>query len=97
MFTDTCEWYTVIFLQSLGHREFDLGVNGLADFLNDITFPAVGANTDISKEKHLTNLVNKSQVLTKGGEQIGVVGYFEEGDTDHSTRVGKYYKTRKVS
>lgn len=58
-----------------GNHEFDTGVDGLVSFLNNLTFPVVSANIDVSQEPRLQGLFTKSIVKNVGGEDIGIVGY----------------------
>ncbi|XP_060553664.1 5'-nucleotidase-like [Ruditapes philippinarum] len=58
-----------------GNHEFDLGVETLAKFLDNVTFPVVSANTDVTNEPRLAGKFSKSWTTTIGGEEIGVVGY----------------------
>ncbi|XP_035772784.1 protein 5NUC-like [Anopheles albimanus] len=62
---------------SLGNHEFDLGVAGLVPFLNEVDFPVLVANLDLSKtpEMQTTKSLNHSVVFTKAGVRIGVIGY----------------------
>lgn len=62
-------------IMCLGNHEFDLGVAGLAPFLDNVTFPVVSSNIDVSQEPRLIDKFSKSWVANVGGEQIGVVGY----------------------
>ncbi|XP_014477407.1 PREDICTED: protein 5NUC-like [Dinoponera quadriceps] len=61
---------------SLGNHEFDDGVEGLIPFIQNVTFPIVTSNLDLSKQLNLraTKLKN-STVLTVGDRKIGVIGY----------------------
>lgn len=59
----------------LGNHEFDLGVDGLAPFLDNVTFPVVSANTDVTNEIRLNGTFLKSWTTEIGGERIGIVGY----------------------
>lgn len=63
--------------QSLGNHEFDLGVEGLVPFLNEVDFPVLAANLDLSKTPSMqsTKSLRHSTVFTKGGVKIGIVGY----------------------
>lgn len=74
--------------QCLGNHEFDLGVEGLVPFLDNVTFPVLSANTDVSREPRL-NKVQKRIVLTKGGEQIGIIGYLTT-ETEFISTPGKF-------
>uniref|UniRef100_A0A182P8Z7 Apyrase n=1 Tax=Anopheles epiroticus TaxID=199890 RepID=A0A182P8Z7_9DIPT len=62
---------------SLGNHEFDLGVEGLVPFLNEVDFPVLVTNLDLSKtpEMQTTKSLQRSIVFTKAGVRIGVIGY----------------------
>ncbi|XP_043482666.1 protein 5NUC-like [Leptopilina heterotoma] len=61
---------------SLGNHEFDNGVAGLVDFINNATYPIVTSNLDLSQEPTLqkSKLLN-STILEVKGKKIGVIGY----------------------
>ncbi|XP_045197395.2 snake venom 5'-nucleotidase-like [Mercenaria mercenaria] len=59
----------------LGNHEFDLGVEPLALFLNNVTFPIVSVNTEVTNEPRLNGKFLKSFEMIVGGENIGIVGY----------------------
>ncbi|XP_034479576.1 protein 5NUC-like isoform X2 [Drosophila innubila] len=62
---------------SLGNHEFDEKVEGLIPFLNDVNFPVLSCNLDLTNEptlasaKHLAN----STILEANGTKIAVIGY----------------------
>ncbi|KAH8371557.1 hypothetical protein KR093_007996, partial [Drosophila rubida] len=61
----------------LGNHEFDEGVSGLVPFLNDVSFPVVTCNLDLSQEPDLAaskRLMN-STILEASGTKIAVIGY----------------------
>ena len=65
----------------LGNHDFDFGPDLLADFVGEVdaSTPFLSANLDFTAEQGLQDLVDanriaKSTVVTKGGEQIGIVG-----------------------
>lgn len=62
---------------SLGNHEFDEGVEGLVPFLNEVNFPVLTANLDLSKTPTMqdTKSLQHSIVFTKDGVKIGVIGY----------------------
>jgi 2',3'-cyclic-nucleotide 2'-phosphodiesterase (5'-nucleotidase family) len=62
-------------LQSLGNHEFDLGVSGLVPFMENVTFPIVCSNLDVSNEPRLQGKFSRSTTITVGGRKIGIVGY----------------------
>ncbi|KAL5019670.1 hypothetical protein ScPMuIL_002562 [Solemya velum] len=60
---------------TLGNHEFDKGVDTLVPFFDNITFPVVTSNIDVTNEPRLQDRFNKSVVVEVGGERIGIVGY----------------------
>ncbi|MFD1911339.1 bifunctional metallophosphatase/5'-nucleotidase [Halodurantibacterium flavum] len=58
---------------AVGNHEFDDGPEGLAEFLDRVTFPVLSSNLDLSRSNLLNGRVEKSVVLDVGGEQIGIV------------------------
>lgn len=60
----------------MGNHEFDNGVDGLVPFLNNVTFPVLAANLNLTNEPNLaaTSLA-KSTVIDVNGTSIGVIGY----------------------
>lgn len=62
---------------SLGNHEFDHGVEGLVPFLNEVEFPVLTANLDLSATPSMqsTKSLHPSTVFTKDGVKIGVIGY----------------------
>ena len=86
--------FSAFFHQALGNHEFDLGIDGLTPFLNNITFPALSCNIDSVNEPSFQGLYVCSYVLTlPGGDEIGFVGYTLESTPDYvqtgkSTRRG---------
>lgn len=61
----------------MGNHEFDDGVKGLVPFLNNVTFPVVTANIDLSEEPSMQNTksLKPSVILYAKGQKIGVIGY----------------------
>ena len=43
---------------AMGNHEFDLNNEILADFVNNVTFPVLGANMDLSADPHLKDVTN---------------------------------------
>ncbi|XP_043070522.1 protein 5NUC isoform X2 [Drosophila grimshawi] len=62
---------------SLGNHEFDEKVEGLIPLLNDVNFPVLACNLDLTNEpemaatKHLAN----STIIETNGTKIAVIGY----------------------
>lgn len=61
----------------MGNHEFDLGVEGLVPFLNDVKFPVVISNLNNAADYPLwkTKSLTKSLILDVKGFKIGVIGY----------------------
>ncbi|MBN2608326.1 MAG: 5'-nucleotidase C-terminal domain-containing protein [Candidatus Fermentibacteraceae bacterium] len=65
-------------VMTLGNHEFDRGSEGLAHLLDQLRFPVVCANIDVSSDSLLTGRIRPCTVLEVGGERIGVVGLLTE-------------------
>lgn len=59
---------------AVGNHEFDDGPSVLRDFAEAAQFPLLMANADISREPLLSDVIDKSVVIEKNGERIGVIG-----------------------
>ena len=82
------QYWSVLIFQCLGNHDFDLGLEVLVPYLNNITAEIVTANMDISREPSLQGLVKRSTVLVRGGEKIGIVGVTTK-DTSFLSSAGK--------
>jgi len=60
---------------AVGNHEFDDGPQPLADFIDQVDFPVLGANIDASAEPSLTGKIEPFTVIDVAGERIGVIGY----------------------
>jgi 5'-nucleotidase / UDP-sugar diphosphatase len=58
---------------AVGNHEFDDGPEGLAGFLDKVTFPVISGNIDVSRSNVLAGRVQNHVVLDVGGERIGIV------------------------
>ena len=72
---------------AVGNHEFDDGPEGLAAFLDQVEFPVLSANIDVSQNNSLAGKVDKSTVLEVGGERIGIVSVLAE-DTPETSSPG---------
>ncbi|WP_417743452.1 bifunctional metallophosphatase/5'-nucleotidase [Salipiger sp.] len=72
---------------AVGNHEFDKGPEGLASFLDKVSFPVLSANIDVSGVPDLAGRVGKSVLLQPGGEQIGIVSVLAE-DTPETSSPG---------
>lgn len=59
---------------AVGNHEFNNGPEGLAGFVEAATFPVLMSNADISGEPLLADIIEKSVVIEKAGEMIGLIG-----------------------
>jgi 5'-nucleotidase len=59
---------------TVGNHEFDDGPEVLRGFTGAINFPILMSNADISGEPLLSDVIQKSTVIEKGGERIGLIG-----------------------
>ena len=66
---------------TVGNHEFDDGPEVLRGFIDTVGFPVLMSNADFSAEKLLSDVLLKSTVIDRGGEQIGLIGLTPE-DTD---------------
>uniref|UniRef100_A0A6P4E6L4 5'-nucleotidase n=1 Tax=Drosophila rhopaloa TaxID=1041015 RepID=A0A6P4E6L4_DRORH len=62
---------------SLGNHEFDEKVEGLIPFLNEVNFPVLACNLDLSQVPQLkaTKHLAHSAILEANGTRIGIIGY----------------------
>lgn len=58
---------------AVGNHEFDDGPQGLADFIEKVSFPVISGNLDLSAEETLNGKVENHVVLEVGGKKIGVI------------------------
>ncbi|WP_375688510.1 bifunctional metallophosphatase/5'-nucleotidase [Pseudooceanicola sp. LIPI14-2-Ac024] len=72
---------------AVGNHEFDKGPEGLATFLDKVSFPVLSANIDVSQNNLLADRVKKSAVLDVGGEKVGIVSVLAE-DTPETSSPG---------
>ena len=59
---------------AVGNHEFDNGPEGLAGFVGKVDFPVLMSNADLSMEPLLNDIIEKSVVIEKAGEKIGIIG-----------------------
>lgn len=70
---------------AVGNHEFDDGPDGLADFLDKVSFPVLSANIDVSANNRLAGRVSKSTVLEVAGQKVGVVSVLAVDTTETSS------------
>ena len=70
---------------AVGNHEFDDGPEGLADFVDAVSFPVVSGNLDLSSEALLKDRVQNHVVLEFGGQKIGIVSALAVDTVDTSS------------
>jgi 5'-nucleotidase len=70
---------------AVGNHEFDDGPQGLADFLDKVSFPVISGNLDLSASNLLNGRVGNHVVLDVGGEKIGIVSALATNTVDTSS------------
>ncbi|MBT25159.1 MAG: multifunctional 2',3'-cyclic-nucleotide 2'-phosphodiesterase/5'-nucleotidase/3'-nucleotidase [Rhodobacteraceae bacterium] len=59
---------------TVGNHEFDDGPEVLRGFVDTVDFPVLMSNADVAREKILADAILKSTVITRGGQQLGLIG-----------------------
>ena len=72
---------------TVGNHEFDDGPEVLRGFMDSVNFPVLMSNANVSNEPLLAGRLQKSQILLRGGELIGVIGLTPQ-DTDELASPG---------
>ncbi len=70
---------------AVGNHEFNKGPEGLAAFVKNASFPVLMSNADISGEPALDGLIEKSIVVEKAGEKIGIIGVTPQNNDELSS------------
>ncbi|QYK42625.1 MAG: 5'-nucleotidase C-terminal domain-containing protein [Paracoccaceae bacterium] len=70
---------------AVGNHEFDDGPEGLAAFLDIVTFPVISGNIDVSQSNVLAGRVQNHVVLDVGGEKIGLISALATDTVDTSS------------
>ena len=73
---------------TVGNHEFDDGPEVLRGFAEAVDFPILMSNADLTSEPLLKDVIQKSVVIEKGGEKIGLIGLTPQ-DTDELASPGK--------
>ncbi|MCL3881013.1 bifunctional metallophosphatase/5'-nucleotidase [Marivita sp. GX14005] len=72
---------------TVGNHEFDDGPEVLRAFVDTVEFPVLMSNADVSQEPQLADAIQKSVVIERGGEKLGLVGLTPR-DTDELASPG---------
>ncbi|QFT94014.1 Trifunctional nucleotide phosphoesterase protein YfkN precursor [Roseovarius sp. THAF9] len=59
---------------TVGNHEFDDGPEVLRGFMDAVEFPVLMSNADTSREPLLADVIQKSTVIERDGEKIGLIG-----------------------
>ncbi len=59
---------------TVGNHEFDDGPEVLAGFMDAVEFPVLMSNADVSMEPALAGKLQKSTVIERNGEKLGLIG-----------------------
>ena len=63
---------------TIGNHEFDDGPETLRKFIDEVTFPVLVANVDVSLEPALQGKLQKSIIIEKNNQKIGLIGVVTE-------------------
>ncbi|MBS9717088.1 bifunctional metallophosphatase/5'-nucleotidase [Pseudohalocynthiibacter aestuariivivens] len=72
---------------TVGNHEFDDGPEVLRGFMDSIDFPILMSNANYSREALLSGTLQKSVVIERGGEKLGLIGLTPQ-DTDELASPG---------
>nr|WP_137702853.1 bifunctional metallophosphatase/5'-nucleotidase [Marimonas lutisalis] len=72
---------------TVGNHEFDDGPEVLRGFMDAVDFPVLMSNADVSGEELLAGTLQKSTVIERGGEKLGLIGLTPQ-DTDELASPG---------
>jgi 5'-nucleotidase len=67
---------------AVGNHEFDDGPGALRAFIDAVEFPVLMANADVATEPLLADAVQKSVVIERGGEKLGLIGLTPEDNDE---------------
>lgn len=70
---------------AVGNHEFDDGPEGLAKFIDAVSFPVISGNLDLSSEASIKDKVGNHVVLEVGGEKIGIISALATDTVDTSS------------
>ncbi len=72
---------------TVGNHEFDDGPEVLRGFVDTVNFPVLMSNADYSGEPLLSDAIQKSVIIERGGERLGLIG-LTPVDTDELSSPG---------
>ncbi|MDX1742547.1 MAG: metallophosphoesterase, partial [Ruegeria sp.] len=75
-------------VMAVGNHEFDDGPEGLAGFIDAVSFPVISGNLDLSSSTELKGKVDNHVVLEVGGQKVGIISALAT-DTVETSSPGK--------
>ncbi|MFL4468407.1 bifunctional UDP-sugar hydrolase/5'-nucleotidase [Tateyamaria armeniaca] len=60
-------------VMAVGNHEFDDGPEGLAGFVDAVSFPVISGNIDVAGEASLAGKVEDHVILEVGGKRVGII------------------------
>ncbi|NOD29916.1 bifunctional metallophosphatase/5'-nucleotidase [Ruegeria atlantica] len=75
-------------VMAVGNHEFDDGPEGLASFIDAVSFPVISGNLDLSSSAELKDKVGNHVVLDVGGQKVGIISALAT-DTVETSSPGK--------
>ncbi|WP_421857250.1 5'-nucleotidase C-terminal domain-containing protein [Oricola sp.] len=72
-------------VMAVGNHEFDDGDEGLAKLADNVSFPVISGNIDVSQSNVLAGKIDNHVVLEVGGEKIGIVSALAVDTTETSS------------
>jgi 5'-nucleotidase len=72
---------------TVGNHEFDDGPEVLRGFIDAVGFPVLMSNADVTREELLADVLQKSTVIERGGQKLGLIGLTPE-NTDELASPG---------
>ena len=72
-------------VMAVGNHEFDDGPQGLAAFVDTVSFPVISGNLDLSTSAELKDKVKDHVVLDVGGQKIGIISALATDTVDTSS------------
>ncbi|WP_424831061.1 bifunctional metallophosphatase/5'-nucleotidase [Ruegeria sp.] len=72
-------------VMAVGNHEFDDGPEGLAAFIDTVSFPVISGNLDLSSSAELKDKVQNHVVLDVGGQKIGIISALATDTVDTSS------------
>lgn len=73
---------------TVGNHEFDDGPEVLRGFVDTVEFPVLMSNADTSAEPLIHDAIQKSTIIERGGERLGLIGLTPQ-NTDELASPGK--------